>query len=400
MKLRMIGLAIAILGGLGAGPALAGGDADGAAAPRPEAAPRAREARVAELRMLAAELQALALERAAMEAERERVEFRRASENEERARAEAQREAETEARIEEAEKRLEEAAREIAELTAQIVGEVTPAVIEGVSHGLKRAMLGVNVKNLGDEDDKAEGVLVVGVTPGWPADEAGLRNGDVILAIAGKKLDWADGSAPVAKLVSAMGDVEAGQAVQVQYRRDGETLTTEVTARGLAESFAWEFETDDGDTVREFHFAPPPPMPGAPHVERDIRILRNRVIHKWGDMELAELTPGLGEYFGTDAGVLVVRAPKDDTLGLKDGDVILDIGGRKPVDPGHVLRILRSYEPGETLAMTIVRQKKRQSISIEVPKAEVHELHEVAPPAPAPTATPAPPAPRPAPLKT
>jgi len=399
-----MGIAAAVVGMLAASPALAGGEAEARPGAddrtRIEEAVRAREVRMAELQALMAELGAAAREAAVREAEREQFRFQLAAEESEQAKAEALREAETEARIEEAEKRLEEAAREIAELTAQIVGEVAPAVMEGVSHGLKRAMLGVNVKNLGDEDDKAEGVLVVGVTPGWPADEAGLRNGDVIVAVGGKKLDWSEGSAPVSKLVDSLGDVEAGQTVEVQYRRDGDTRTAEVTTRGLAESFAWEFETEDGDSVREFHFAPPPPMPGGPHVERDVRILRNRVINKWGDMELVGLTPGLGDYFGTEEGVLVVRAPKDETLGLQDGDVIIDIAGRKPVDPGHVLRILRSYEPGETLAMTIVRKKKRQSISVEVPKAEVHDLHRVAPPAPAPTAVPAPPAPRPAPLKT
>jgi S1-C subfamily serine protease len=335
-------------------------------------------------------------EKALLDAERQGFSVRLAAEDEERARAEAQREAETEERLKEAEMRLEDAAREIAELTAQIVGEVTPAVIEGVSAGFKRAMLGVNVKNLGDADDKAEGVLIVGVTPGWPADEAGIRTGDVLVDVAGTKLDWSGGTSPMNKLVDKLRDVESGDAVKLQYRRDGEARTAEVTTRSLGENFAWHFETDNGETVHEYRFAPPPPMPGAPHIERDVRILRNRIINQWGDMELVELTPGLGDYFGTDEGVLVVRAPKDDTLGLQDGDVILDIGGRKPVDPGHVIRILRSYEPGEKLAMTIVRKKKRQSISVEVPTAEVHR----APPAPAPTAVPAPPAPRPAPLKT
>jgi S1-C subfamily serine protease len=415
MKSRTIRFAMTVMAALAAGPALAGGDPDpagtqAAAADRLESAIRAREARMAELQVLSEELEAAAREKALRDAERQGFRIRLAAEDEERARAqreaemneraraEGQREAETEERLKEAEMRLEEAAREIAELTAQIVGEVTPAVIEGVNAGFRRAMLGVNVKNLGDADDKAEGVLIVGVTPGWPADEAGIRTGDVLVDVAGTKLDWSGDTSPMNKLVDKLRDVESGDVVKVRYRRDGEARTAEVTTRSLGENFAWHFETDNGETVHEYRFAPPPPMPGAPHVERDVRILRNRIINQWGDMELVELTPGLGDYFGTDEGVLVVRAPKDDTLGLQDGDVILDIGGRKPVDPGHVIRILRSYEPGEKLAMTIVRKKKRQSISVEVPKAELHRAPPA--PAPAPTAAPAAPAPRPAPLKT
>jgi hypothetical protein len=57
-----------------------------------------------------------------------------------------------------------------------------------------------------------------------------------------------------------------------------------------------------------------------------------------------ELTPGLGEYFGTDAGLLVVRAPEGDDIDLRDGDVIPEIGGRIPQSVGHAMRILRSVE--------------------------------------------------------
>ena len=45
------------------------------------------------------------------------------------------------------------------------------------------------------------------------------------------------------------------------------------------------------------------------------------------DMELATISPQLGSYFGTDKGVLVVRAPTDGALKLEDGDVILAIDG-------------------------------------------------------------------------
>ena len=36
------------------------------------------------------------------------------------------------------------------------------------------------------------------------------------------------------------------------------------------------------------------------------------------DLELVELSEGLGKYFGADSGVLVVSAPQDDALQLED----------------------------------------------------------------------------------
>ena len=81
------------------------------------------------------------------------------------------------------------------------------------------------------------------------------------------------------------------------------------------------------------------------------------------DLELAPLNPDLGQYFGTTSGVLVISAPKDSELGLKGGDVVLAVDGRKPESPSHLLRILRSYEEGESFKMDILRNRKRETVS-------------------------------------
>ena len=99
----------------------------------------------------------------------------------------------------------------------------------------------------------------------------------------------------------------------------------------------------------------------------------------WFDMELADdylisypilLNPDLGAYFGTADGILVVRAPEGDDLKLKSGDVILSIDGREPTSPSHALRIVRSYEAGETMNIEIMRDKRRQTLSVTIPERE------------------------------
>lgn len=88
----------------------------------------------------------------------------------------------------------------------------------------------------------------------------------------------------------------------------------------------------------------------------------------FGAAELVPLTPKLGQYFGIDKGLLVVRAPADARLKLEDGDVIVDIDGRVPSSPAHALRILGSYQAGEQLKLNVLRMKKRLSFDITIPE--------------------------------
>jgi S1-C subfamily serine protease len=111
----------------------------------------------------------------------------------------------------------------------------------------------------------------------------------------------------------------------------------------------------------------------------------------WGDMELVELNDGLGKYFGTDSGVLVVSAPSSDALQLEDGDVIRKIDGREPTSVRHAIRILNSYAPGESLELEIMRDKRSRTLKVEMPDDLKSGM--MATPEAAPAADPAPPAP-------
>lgn len=282
-------------------------------------------------------------QRAAAEAERTRTETERV----------VTEGAEAEAQLEAARARLEEAAREIAELSADLAGDARFVIRRQVDdmRGPRRILLGVNIGPVGGPGEA--GVPVQGVTPDSAAEAAGIRSGDVLLSIDGLRLDWADDTDPQAKLFDKLEEIEPGSRFTVEHRRDGEVLSAEVEARPRSEAYAFDFDFE------ELHGSLPP---GA-------RAFVGRFLaDRWGDMELVELTPGLGEYFETDEGVLVVRAPSDETLGLEDGDVILDIGGRDPVDARHAVRILRSYEPGERLVMKVMRKGREKQLEADIPE--------------------------------
>lgn len=279
----------------------------------------------------------------------------RAAAEAERAAAEAERAA-AEARLQEARARLEEAAREIAELTVDAMGDAR-IVIRSEMDDMSRprpVLLGINIGTVGEPGSREEGVQVLGVTPDSAADAAGIRSGDVLVSIEGKRLDWADDTAPTEKLLDHLATTEPGTQLKIEHRRDGQLLAADVEARPRPDDLDFDFDFD----FEELHRSLPPG--GQAFVGRFLS-------DRWGDMELVELTPGLGDYFETEEGVLVVRAPTDETLGLQDGDVILDIAGRTPADPRHVVRILRSYEPGERLVMTVVRKGRKQQLEADIP---------------------------------
>lgn len=86
-------------------------------------------------------------------------------------------------------------------------------------------------------------------------------------------------------------------------------------------------------------------------------------------LELATVTPTLGRYFGTDKGVLVLRAPRQDAWKLQEGDVILAIDGREPRSGAHASRILRTYQPGENLKLRVMRDRQALELAVAVPES-------------------------------
>jgi hypothetical protein len=95
-----------------------------------------------------------------------------------------------------------------------------------------------------------------------------------------------------------------------------------------------------------------------------------RTLTRFADLELTPLNPELGAYFGINDGVLVVRVGDSSTLGLKGGDVLLSIDGRRVTTPAAALRILRTYEVGESLKLEVQRNRQKQTLSATISDRE------------------------------
>jgi C-terminal processing protease CtpA/Prc len=255
-----------------------------------------------------------------------------------------------------ARKQLDEAAHRVAELSTQLSRPIIQSFMDmdmdtdmnmdgqGDRHG--RAIIGVQL-----EPTAGQGARVREVSPGGPAAEAGMRAGDVIVAVNGTEVK---GENPAREVMRLLRPVKPDSKVSLRVLRDGTRHDFTVVARA-APGFFLAHLPDFGPEL----------MPG-PHGPM---LLHGPVM----DMELATLTPQLGRYFGSDKGVLVVRAPADGALKLEDGDVILAIDGRQPESGSHATRILASYQPGEKLTLRVVRMHKTLDLDTTLPAHAEHE---------------------------
>jgi C-terminal processing protease CtpA/Prc len=253
--------------------------------------------------------------------------------------------------------RLNEAAHEVSNLTVQLYGDPMAHISN------TRAILGINVG--GESTAKSDnGVRVLSVSPGGPAASAGIKANDVIVSFQGKKLQATAGKSPRQQLLVLTRDVEPNSPVAVEFERDGKVQTVKVVPKGMTifmDPDAMKGFENFGDKFADYDF-----------VQRLKSLSERFDVNGFSSTEFLELTPGLGKYFGTDKGLLVVHPPKDADLKLEEGDVILDIDGRVPTSGTHALRIFNSYRSGETLKLHIMRQQKRIELPVEIKADKLH----------------------------
>ncbi len=242
-----------------------------------------------------------------------------------------------------------------------------------------RPRIGVMVESRANAETDRYGALLADVTEDGPADKAGLKTGDIItrfngVSLAGLKAEDGDESGPGAKLVELARKLDAGDTVQVEYRRDGQSQKATLVASDLSTMAMRGFQMRrmgpgelprmkfrSGELPKTFMFE------GGPG---DMRVFVNG--HAMG-LNLTDLNPDLGEYFGVKTGALVLESPGDSTLPLRAGDVILSIDGRAIADADDAHRILGSYAAGETAKLEVQRKQRKVNLTWKAP--EERERH-------------------------
>ena len=229
----------------------------------------------------------------------------------------------------------------------------------------RRARLGLKV-NLRARETDSIGAYVDAVTPNGPAANAGIRSGDIITRVDDKSVLTGESSSrddreslPGLRLIELAATLEPNDTVPVEFRRGQERRTVPVVT---GDEPTIVFRARPGGGSFDFRYPSESRMALSPNDE-DIFVdgpflYGSPLAH----LELAPLNPDLGQYFGATTGVLVISIPRDSELGLKGGDVVLAVDGRKPESPSHLLRILRSYQDSESFKVDVLRNRKRVAV--------------------------------------
>src|SRR3984893_13043799 len=116
---------------------------------------------------------------------------------------------------------------------------------------VERGLLGVMIQNLTPDLasafklDRTTGALVGDVSPGSPADKAGLKSGDVITQLNGKPIEDAS------QLKLRVAETTPGSKVQLAVNRNGEAKTFDLTLGNLPETKVAKADEQSGNGKAE-----------------------------------------------------------------------------------------------------------------------------------------------------
>ncbi len=177
-----------------------------------------------------------------------------------------------------------------------------------------------------------KGVIVSQVEPGSPADKAGLKKYDVIVAINDQPIqNWDD-------LRFKIADLQPGNVVSLKVIRDGREMTVKATII--------ELETEATSQREE-------------KADKDV------------GLSLTPLTSNLARRYGlsTTEGLLITDVKEFSPAaraGLQAGEIILEVNRNKVASVKEFQDILKKAEPGEEIILLVRREEAGSKIDFIV----------------------------------
>lgn len=198
--------------------------------------------------------------------------------------------------------------------------------------------------------EEARGVVVTAVAEGSPAQKAGLRVKDVVVAYNGTRLEGRQ------QLTRMVGETPAERAVTLSILRGGAAQQIKLTTAARRMNPELKLLREGALAGKNLFVLPDLP--------RMVSIYRSPML----GMETEALSQQMAAYFGVTEGVLVREVIPESPAaksGLKAGDVIVSIAGERVSTPAEITSVLRAKSSSQDgLALGIVRNQKKLTLTI------------------------------------
>jgi len=249
--------------------------------------------------------------------------------------------------------------------------------------------LGVTLQEVtGEKLQGPGGARVNEVDEDSPAAKAGLKSGDVIVEFDGERVR---GVRQLQRLVS---ETPAGRPVTLAVMRDGKRVELSATLeeRDWPDVIGLDREKLRGEIeplvregmrgMREFRWKTPEGQ-GPGDLERkepgprwNFRVEPGWPMFEWSPggagrlgVAVQEMSDQLRDHFGADAGVLVASVNPESAAsraGIKAGDVITTVAGKKIETTGDLVQAIRAADDDAEIEIGIVRDRKAQTLKVKL----------------------------------
>jgi serine protease Do len=214
---------------------------------------------------------------------------------------------------------------------------------------VKRPWLGIQMKSEIDETDaralgmsRPEGVLVQDVMSGTPAENAGIKAGDVILSVDGKDVNAAN------EIQTIIAEHKPGDVVFVKIYRGGSTIEKDVTLNELPDQNL--ASTDENVNGNEDE---------TPSENGQVNVAKLGIA-------VQPLDPDTRKQANIESGILVAsvspNGPAADRT-LLQGDIITEMDHQKVKSPTDFVSALKTKKSGDAVMLRVLTKQGSTFVS-------------------------------------
>jgi S1-C subfamily serine protease len=188
--------------------------------------------------------------------------------------------------------------------------------------------------------------VIVEVMPGGPAEQAGLQEGDLVIAVDGQTVGLEK------DLADLIAEYEPGDTVTLEIERPGEEPRAKEVKVKLG-----QHPEKEGAAYLGVRYSPFPRFEG----------LRRLPFGEFDD------SPFVLPHGEIEQGLIIWRVSEDSpasAAGLKGGDVITAVDGESVASPQALTEAIAEREPGDKITLTVFRFDDKEEREIEATLGE------------------------------